>query len=157
MGWGWVLIWVWLRGGGGGCLFEAGRLYEVGANSRLGTYSNKYSISLSFLFFLWSLNIAENYCLCCSVLWYKRQSRCWVFLTQWLWSSSAGWPWINIRPPPESSQPCVLLGKYMWYSEKLPVKTTKVKVINIPCNFKSNSCNSILYTLFALSCGIVHV
>ena len=35
-GWGWPLIWVWLGGGGGG------RLFEVGANSRLGAYSNKY-------------------------------------------------------------------------------------------------------------------
>ena len=39
MGWGWALIWVWLGGGGGG------RLFEVGANSRLGAYSNKYGIS----------------------------------------------------------------------------------------------------------------
>ena len=28
----------------GGHLFEAGRLFEVGANSRLGAYSNKYGI-----------------------------------------------------------------------------------------------------------------
>ena len=27
---------------GGGLFFEAGRLFEVGANSRLGAYSNKY-------------------------------------------------------------------------------------------------------------------
>ena len=32
--------------GGGGCLFEAGRLFEVGANSRLAAYSNKYGIKL---------------------------------------------------------------------------------------------------------------
>ena len=36
MGWGW-----------GVCLFEAGRLFEVGANSSLGAYSNKYGNSLS--------------------------------------------------------------------------------------------------------------
>ena len=34
------------RWGGGGCLFEAGRLFEVGANSRLGAYSNKYGMSI---------------------------------------------------------------------------------------------------------------
>ena len=28
--------------GGGGRLFEARRSFEVGANSRLGAYSNKY-------------------------------------------------------------------------------------------------------------------
>ena len=28
--------------GGGGRLFDPGRLFEVGANSRLGAYSNKY-------------------------------------------------------------------------------------------------------------------
>ena len=47
VGWGWALIWVWLGGGGGGRLFEAGRLlsfsaFRMGANSRLGAYSNKY-------------------------------------------------------------------------------------------------------------------
>lgn len=87
-------------------------------------------------------------------MWYKRQSRCWVFLTQWLWSSSAGWPWINIRPPPESSQPCVLLGKYMWYSEKLPVKTTKVKIINIPWNFK-NQLHAIQFFTHCLPWAVV--
>ena len=30
--------------GGDWCLFETGRLFEVGANSRLGAYSNKYGI-----------------------------------------------------------------------------------------------------------------
>ena len=29
---------------GGGRLFEAGHLFEVGANSRLGTYSNQYGM-----------------------------------------------------------------------------------------------------------------
>ena len=38
-----------MGGGGGGRLFEAGRLltfsaFRVGANSRLGAYSNKYGI-----------------------------------------------------------------------------------------------------------------
>ena len=36
VGWGW-----------GVCLFEDGRLFEVGANSSLGAYSNKYGNSLS--------------------------------------------------------------------------------------------------------------
>ena len=47
------------RWGGDGCLFEAGRLlnfsdclqdgclFEVGANSRLGTYLNKYGITMT--------------------------------------------------------------------------------------------------------------
>ena len=38
-----------IGGSGGGCLFEAGRLltfsaFRIGANSRLGAYSNKYGI-----------------------------------------------------------------------------------------------------------------
>ena len=46
--------------GWGGCLFEAGRLltfsaFRMGANSRLGAYSNKYGIFMSlspiFLYF----------------------------------------------------------------------------------------------------------
>ena len=36
VGWGLALIWVWVGGGGGGV--------EVGANSKLGAYSNKYGI-----------------------------------------------------------------------------------------------------------------
>ena len=38
MGWGWALIWVWLGGRGGGCLFEAGRLLTFSA-FRMGAYS----------------------------------------------------------------------------------------------------------------------
>ena len=33
--------------GWGGCLFEAGPLFEVDSNSRLGAYSNKYGINIS--------------------------------------------------------------------------------------------------------------
>ena len=40
-GWGWVLIWVWLGGGGGGRLLTFSA-FAMGANSRLGAYSNKY-------------------------------------------------------------------------------------------------------------------
>ena len=38
VGWGWALISVWLGGGGGGRLFEAGRLLTFSA-FRMGTYS----------------------------------------------------------------------------------------------------------------------
>ena len=38
VGWGWALIWVWLVGGGGGRLFEAGRLLTLSA-FRMGAYS----------------------------------------------------------------------------------------------------------------------
>ena len=31
-----------IKRGGGGRLFEAGHLFEVGTNSRLGSYSKKY-------------------------------------------------------------------------------------------------------------------
>ena len=42
MGWGWALIrgWALIKFF---CL-QDGRLFEVGANSRLGAYSNKYGI-----------------------------------------------------------------------------------------------------------------
>ena len=40
MGWGWVLIWVWLRGGGGGRFFEAGHLLTFSA-FRMGAYSRR--------------------------------------------------------------------------------------------------------------------
>ena len=43
-GWGWALIKFF-------CL-QDGRLFEVGANSRLGAYSNKYGTSLSVGFLL---------------------------------------------------------------------------------------------------------
>ena len=45
VGWGWVLIrgWSLIKFF---CL-QDGRLFEVGANSRLGAYSNKYSMHLS--------------------------------------------------------------------------------------------------------------
>ena len=39
--------WEWEGWGGDGRLFEAGCLFEVGANSRLGAYLNKYGNSLS--------------------------------------------------------------------------------------------------------------
>ena len=52
MGWRWALIWVWLGGGGGG------RLFEVGANSRLGAYSNKYGICFLFLLFQYDLVVS---------------------------------------------------------------------------------------------------
>ena len=39
-----LLEFLWEGVGWGGRLFEAGRLLEVGANSRLGAYSNKYGI-----------------------------------------------------------------------------------------------------------------
>ena len=48
MGWGWELIeFDWEGEGWGVCLFEGGRLltfsaFRMGANSRLGAYSNKY-------------------------------------------------------------------------------------------------------------------
>ena len=38
VGWGWVLIWVWLEGGGGGRLFKAGHLLTFSA-FRMGAYS----------------------------------------------------------------------------------------------------------------------
>ena len=38
VGWGWALIWVWLGEGGGGRLFEAGRLLTFSA-FRMGAYS----------------------------------------------------------------------------------------------------------------------
>ena len=38
LAWGWALIWVWLGGGVGGCLFEAGRLLTFSA-FRIGAYS----------------------------------------------------------------------------------------------------------------------
>ena len=38
VGWGWPLIWVWLGSGGGGRLFEAGRLLTFPA-FRMGAYS----------------------------------------------------------------------------------------------------------------------
>ena len=42
-GWGWALIRGWALIKFSFCLQE-GRLFEVGANSRLGAYSNKYGI-----------------------------------------------------------------------------------------------------------------
>ena len=50
VGWRWALIWVWMGGGGGARLFEAGRFltfsaFRMGANSRLGAYLNKYGSS----------------------------------------------------------------------------------------------------------------
>ena len=40
-----LLEFLWEGVGWGGSLFEAGRLFEVSANSRLGAYSNKYGNS----------------------------------------------------------------------------------------------------------------
>ena len=41
MGWGWTLIWVWLRRRGGGRLLTFST-FRMGAYWRLGPYSNKY-------------------------------------------------------------------------------------------------------------------
>ena len=40
MGWGWTLIWNWLRRGGGGRLFKAGRLLTF-STFRMGAYSRQ--------------------------------------------------------------------------------------------------------------------
>ena len=50
VGWGWALIrgWALIKFF---CL-QDGRLFEVGANSRLGAYSNKYGTPLSVGFLL---------------------------------------------------------------------------------------------------------
>ena len=60
MGWGWSLI--RLFEAGRSLTFSAfgmGRLFEVGANSRLGAYSNKYGIteSTTLDFLIPSLNL----------------------------------------------------------------------------------------------------
>ena len=45
------LIGVFVGGiGEGECLFEAGRLFEVGAKLRLGAYSNKYGKSNTYTY-----------------------------------------------------------------------------------------------------------
>ena len=36
----------------------------------------------------------------------------WFYVTKWIPSSSAWWPWIDFRTSSESSQPCILPGMY---------------------------------------------
>ena len=83
MGWGWALIrgWALIKFF---CL-QDGRLFEVGANSRLGAYSNKYGIThriiWSSLTFLNTLKKFVSHIKCSVELlftlsWY-------IFLTIW--------------------------------------------------------------------------
>ena len=57
MGWGWALIQGWALIIFF-CLWD-GRLFEVGANSRLGAYSNKYGISEQ-RFFFFSTSVSQK-------------------------------------------------------------------------------------------------